>query len=116
MPSRTFFPERSVISIRDGALSRKTRILSEFHGDQRLASAGATARTLADIGSGFARGCRVARNPPAHRGEGEERGGLGAAASRAFRFDICAARGGSRELRRNTGPGQRQTRAAEGRV
>src|SRR5258706_2548130 len=116
MPSRTLFPERSVISIRHGALNRKTRILSEFHGDQRLAPAGATARALAGPGTGIARRCRVARNSPSHRREGEERGGPGATAPRAFRLDLRAARSGTRGIRADAGPGERQARAAEGRA
>src|SRR6266850_2252668 len=41
------FPEISVIAIRLEALSDETRILSEFRGDYRLASAGASSRTAA---------------------------------------------------------------------
>src|SRR5437879_1858040 len=52
------FPEISVIAIRLEALSGETRILSEFRGDYRLASAGASSRTAARARRRLARGGR----------------------------------------------------------
>src|SRR6267142_4839104 len=114
IPSRIFFPETSVISIRNSALNDKTGILSEFHGHHRLAHAGTAARAPACARSGFARRRRVAGDPAAYRGKGEKRGGSGAPAARALRLGLRAARGRTGASRRNAGLGQRQARAAAG--
>src|SRR5690349_24744403 len=113
IPSRIFFPETPVISSPASCVKRKTRILSEFHGDHRLAPAGAAARAAPRAGSFVPRRRRAARDPAAHRREGEERGGSGAATARALRLGLRPARR-CRGSCRNTGPRQRQARAAEG--
>src|SRR6266705_511599 len=74
----------SVIARREWGVKPQTRILSEFHGDYRLAPAGAPARAAACARGRVARGCRAARDPASHRHQGEKRGRRRAAAARAL--------------------------------
>src|SRR5882672_6382783 len=49
-PSRIFLPETSVIARQERSVKPQTGILSEFHGDYRLAPSGTPARAAARAG------------------------------------------------------------------
>src|SRR5882672_9792360 len=108
------FPEISVIAIRLEALSGETGILSEFRGDYRLASAGASSRTAARARRRLARRRRAARDLASYRHQGKERGRPRTPVARALRLDRRASGCRIREPRGNPGYGEREARAAPG--
>src|SRR5258705_13921945 len=108
------FPEISVIAIRLEALSGETRILSEFRGDYRLASAGASSRTAARARRPLARRPRAARDLASYRHQGKERGRPRTPVARALRLDLRGARLPIPEPPGNPGYGDLQTRAHHG--